>query len=150
MSQRFLEQLSSDRRASPARRSRLALRPAAGLPGCRPWAGPSGPVAMPSGRAGLPRQAIVSEGQEAGRAGCLKMLLFGNRDFGPTAGPQPVRRRASPARPALSARFRPAAGLPGRRPWTEPSMPAAMPSGRGGLPGRRSFLRGGRSGGPDA
>jgi len=36
-----------------------------------------------------PGRAIVSEGQEAGRAGCLKMLLFGNRDFSPTGGSGP-------------------------------------------------------------
>jgi len=45
--------LPSPRLPPPARRSRLAFRPAAGLPGCRPWAGLSGPAAMRSGRAGL-------------------------------------------------------------------------------------------------
>jgi hypothetical protein len=39
----------------------------AGLPGRRPWAGPSGPAAMLSGQAGLPGRRSWM-GQEAGRA----------------------------------------------------------------------------------
>ena len=34
-----------------------------------------------------PVRCHVSKGQEAGRTGCLKMLIFGSRDFRRTAGP---------------------------------------------------------------
>ena len=63
-----------------------------------------------------------------------------DRDLWPAAATRLGHRRDSaPSRRAQLA-FRPAAALPGRRPWAVPSGPAAMLSG--GLTGRRRSFSG--------